>query len=404
MTASSVSWSIVALTLLPVAVLLVLPLLSESCSLATLAWHAVTGRREARAPIPRQRLLVLVAAHDEELLIGESVRSMVRMSRNSCDYDVIVVSDNSSDRTAELAHAAGARVMERFDQSKRGKPWALLWAMEQLPIGEYDGVIIVDADTVVDPDFADAFARRGPLRAKAVQSYCAISNEQDSWLTLLGGLLVTMRYEGQYALKQRVGLNCPIGNGWCLGTDLLRDAGWAPDSLTETWELYARYTAFGAQVDYAADAIMRGQETHTLAHAATQRRRWQAGKLIVFRRYWRQILASRRIGWRQKLDAFGELAAQGPVLHASIAVPLALALHWAPVGLARVVGAIIGASVVPTIAWTVFAWWRHPQRLRVLAALARIPVYAAWRLLVAVQAFATARSGIWERSPRHLSA
>lgn len=403
MRAVTIAWTLFAAALLPLAVLLVLPLFSDLCSLAALAWRRVVRAAPSRAPIPRQRLLVMVAAHNEELLIGDAVRSMVRMNRNDCEYEVLVVSDNSTDRTAELAREAGARVMERFDMAKRGKPWALQWAMRQLSLAEYDGLIIVDADTVVDPDFADAFARHGPLRGKAVQSYCAISNEHDSWLTLLGALLVTMRYEGQYALKEHVDLSCPIGNGWCLGTDLLARGGWAPDSLTETWELYARYTALGARVEYAKDALMRGQETHTLAHAATQRRRWQAGKLLVFRRYWSRILGSTRIGWRQKLDAFGELAAQGPVLHAAIATPLAAVLALSSAPLARFVALVFAASMLPTIAWTFYAWCRHPQRGRVLLALMRVPVYAAWRLVVAVQALATARRGIWERSPRHVS-
>jgi cellulose synthase/poly-beta-1,6-N-acetylglucosamine synthase-like glycosyltransferase len=397
-------WTIIAIVLLPFAVLLMLPLLSDLCSLGTLAMSLFAPRREARSAAPRQRLLVLVAAHNEELLISDAVRSMVAMNRRDCEYDLVVISDNSTDRTAELAAAAGARVLERFDPERRGKPLALQWAMRQLPLADYDAVVIVDADTIVDPDFVDAFARCGPLRGKAVQSYSAISNEGDSWLTQLGALLVSMRYDGQYALKRRVGLNCPLGNGWCVGTDLLATAGWAPESLTETWELYARYTAAGAQVDFAPDSIMRGQEAHTLAQGATQRRRWQAGKLVVFKQYWSPILTSRRIGARQKLDALGELAAPGPVLHASLAAPLAVALASSRVGLAHDVAALLLLSLVPTVVWTLAAWRRHPQRVRLLMALAHIPVYAVWRLGIGVQAFATARRGLWQRSPRHLSA
>ncbi len=396
--------TVLAIGLLPVALLLVLPLISEACSLVVLGMAALRPGAPARRVVPRQRLLVLVAAHNEELLIGDAVRSMVAMHKRICDYDLVVVSDNSSDRTAELAASAGARVLERFDTVRRGKPWALQWAMERLPVCEYDGVVIVDADTIVDPDFADAFARHGPLRGKAVQSYCAISNVEDSWLTVLGGLLVSLRYDGQYALKRRVGLNCPIGNGWCLGTDLLAKGGWAPESLTETWELYARYTTIGARVDFAADAVMRGQEAHTLAEGAIQRRRWQAGKLVVFSRYGWKLLTSSMIGWRQKLDAFGELAAPGPVLHAAVAAPLAVALALAPGRVPHVVAGLFAASLLPTILWTVGTWYRQPQRARLLMALAHIPVYAAWRLVVGVQAFGTARRGVWHRSPRHISA
>lgn len=404
MNAADALWTIIAIGLLPFALLLVLPLLSDLCSLGTLAMSRLKPRRATRSAVPQQRLLVLVAAHNEELLIGDAVRSMVAMNRRDCEYDLIVISDNSTDRTAELAAAAGARVLERFDTERRGKPWALQWAMQRLPVAEYDAVVIVDADTIVDPDLVDAFARCGPLRGKAVQSYNAISNEQDSWLTMLGALLVSMRYSGQYALKRRAGLNCPIANGCCIGTDLLATGGWAPESLTENWELYARYTALGAELDFAPESINRSQEAHTLAQGANQRRRWQAGKLVVFRRYWSRIMTSPRIGLRQKLDAIGELAALGPVLHASLAAPLAVALALAPVRIAHLVAGLLVASLLPTIAWTIAAWYRQPQRARLLAAMVHIPVYAVWRLGIGVQAFATARRGLWHRSPRHLSA
>jgi cellulose synthase/poly-beta-1,6-N-acetylglucosamine synthase-like glycosyltransferase len=397
-------WTVIAIALAPFAILLVLPLLSDSYSLALLGWRSLRPKPAAKSPAPRQRLLVLVAAHNEELLVGHAVRSMATMNRNDCDFDLVLIADNCTDDTAAIAAANGARVLERSDTVNRGKPHALQWAMRQFPLSQYDAVVIVDADTVVDPDFADAFARRGPLRGKAVQSYSAISNEGDSWLTALGGLLVSMRYDFQYALKQRVGLSCPIGNGWCVGTELLAKAGWAPESLTETWELYARYTAYGAPVDFATDSVMRGQEAHTLAQGATQRKRWQAGKLAVFRDYWRSILTSPSISAHQKLDTIAELAALGPVLHATIAMPLAMVMGFAPSHPARIVGALFGASLIPVLGWASITLCRYPQRGRALRALAHLPVYAVWRVAVGVQAFATARRRVWHRSPRHVSA
>ncbi len=393
-------WSVTAFFALPVAIVLVLPLLSDVWSIYTLA---TVGRRDLRpANVPRQRLLVLVPAHNEELLIEAAVRSMVAMRRDACDYDLYVIADNCGDRTAALASEAGARVLERHDLARIGKPWALLWAMQQLPVAEYDAVAIVDADTEVDPGFADALARRGPLRDKAVQSYCAISNEEDSWLTLLGALLVAVRYDWQYELKRRAGLNCPIGNGWCVGTNLLAHAGWVPDSLTETWELYTRYTVYGAQVDFARHAVMRGQEARTLSQGAIQRRRWQAGKLAVFAHYARRIISS-PIDIRQKLDTFGELAAPGPVLHAAVVLPIAILFFASGVSVARVVALLLAGSLLPIAIWTLVALARDPRRLLFLAAMARIPGYALWRVWVGIQALGAIRRGVWARSPRHLS-
>ncbi len=125
---------------------------------------------------------------------------------------------------------------------------------------------------VVDADLADALAAAGDLRDVAVQAYFGLSNERDSWLSLLAGLLARVRYEGQYRLKALAGLNCPLtGNGMCLGVGLLARAGWAADALTENWELYARYTALGERIRFAPTARLHSQEARTLRQSATQR-------------------------------------------------------------------------------------------------------------------------------------
>ena len=64
-------------------------------------------------------------------------------------FDVYVVADNCTDRTAEVARAAGARVEERFDQTARGKGHALRWLLTRLRErgARYDAYVVIDADT-----------------------------------------------------------------------------------------------------------------------------------------------------------------------------------------------------------------------------------------------------------------
>src|SRR5205809_2279984 len=106
-----------------VAVALLLPTASDLLSLARIA----TGRRR-RAITPAEelpRLLFLVPAHNEELLIESCVRSLVGMRYPATCYSVVVIADNCTDRTSPLARAAGARCLERHDQALPGKPRAI---------------------------------------------------------------------------------------------------------------------------------------------------------------------------------------------------------------------------------------------------------------------------------------
>src|SRR5690606_10093754 len=108
------------------------------------------------------RLLFLVPAHDEALLIEGCVRSILAMDYPADRREVVVIADNCTDGTADLARTAGATCLERADTERRGKPWALAWALERVDLGAFDAVVIIDADSLVDPSFARAMARHSP--------------------------------------------------------------------------------------------------------------------------------------------------------------------------------------------------------------------------------------------------
>jgi glycosyltransferase involved in cell wall biosynthesis len=66
------------------------------------------------------RIVALVAAHNEEPLVGRTVKALRGIEAVD---DVVVVADGSTDRTADEASGAGARVLVRA--ARRGKGGAL---------------------------------------------------------------------------------------------------------------------------------------------------------------------------------------------------------------------------------------------------------------------------------------
>lgn len=383
--------------LLLMALYMVLPLASEILSLVR------PGFRPAEPPAAgeRPRLIFLVPAHNEAGMIEACAQSLVAQRFPVEQRRVIVIADNCTDRTAELARATGAECWERDAPEAGGKPRALAWAVAQLKLGGWDAVVVIDADTIVDPGFAEALSADMPLKGRAVQSYFATLNEGDNWLTRLAGLLARCRYEVTYPLKRRAGLNCPLtGNGMVIGVELLA-GGWRHFSITENWELYADYTARGIEIRYAQKALILSHEVESLGQGGTQRRRWMAGRLHVLGEYGSALLRSRKIGFAQKLDALTELAGLSPVLHVLAAFAIAAATLLLPGGAVRTAVLVLAVmSLLPLAAATTLALIRHPEPGRTALALLMVPWYALWRVVVAIATLFTLRNRTWTKTER----
>lgn len=384
--------------------LLVIPLLALLI-LSPISEVLARFRRVSSSPEHGARqaatLLFLIPAHNEAQLVGRCVHSVLQMDYPERKKRLVVVADNCTDGTARIVRAAGARCLERWDPQRPGKPEAIAWALRQLQAEDWDACVIIDADSMVHPQFATWLAARGPLGGKCVQTYNDLFNEEDSWLTRLARVLTRIRYERQFPLKQSAGLNCPPANGMAIGRDLL-SSGWPAFSLTENWELYARFTAKGVAIEYEPRARLFSQEASSLSRAATQRRRWLAGRIWVFGRYAETLLRSREIGFHQKLDVIAELASPPPTLHGAATTAVLLSAPFLlPAPLAGVVTLVASASLLPLVVHTTSVIRAHPHRWRLAGSLLLLPPYVLWRIVVSVRTLSTLREGRWKRSERN---
>jgi 1,2-diacylglycerol 3-beta-glucosyltransferase len=379
-----------------VATVLLLPTVSDLWSL-----FALSRPKAPRHPGGQPRILALVPAHDEALLIEDTVRSLLAQDYPGDRWRVLVIADNCTDDTAARARAAGAECLERQDPERRGKPQAIAWAIEHTSLQNLDAVTIVDADVIVAPDFARGLAREAPLNEKAVQPYNDVRNPGASALTRMSAVFAAARFRGSFVLKQRAGLSIPLSAGLCVGTDVLRRYGWDAFSLCEDWELYASLTARGAPVELASGAHLYAQETKSLRQSSRQRRRWMLGKLAVLTAWGGRLVFTARASPHQKLDALGELTSPGPALHLGL---VTLAWIVAVPARATAVPALFAltASLLRPAVYAGIGIARDAEPIRALRAFVLLPWYAGWRLLSAVAAIVTAGGSEWERTERHI--
>jgi cellulose synthase/poly-beta-1,6-N-acetylglucosamine synthase-like glycosyltransferase len=104
------------------------------------------------AVVPPLRLTTLLPAHDESLTIAASLASLSGQTRPP--DRVVVVADNCTDDTAEIARGLGAEVFTTVGNTEK-KAGALNQALAQMfdQFDDRDVAMIMDADSVVAPEF-----------------------------------------------------------------------------------------------------------------------------------------------------------------------------------------------------------------------------------------------------------
>jgi glycosyltransferase involved in cell wall biosynthesis len=96
------------------------------------------------------KLAFVIPAYNEEALIGKCVESVLaEVKRSGRDCEVVVVNNNSTDRTAEIASAAGARVV---DEKQKGIVSARDGGFQATTA---ELVANIDGDTMVTPGWLD---------------------------------------------------------------------------------------------------------------------------------------------------------------------------------------------------------------------------------------------------------
>jgi cellulose synthase/poly-beta-1,6-N-acetylglucosamine synthase-like glycosyltransferase len=237
---------------------------------------------------PTPRLVVLIPAHDEEDGIRATLESL-----ESCLYPrdslrAVVIADNCTDRTADRAQEEGAEVWARHDPARRGKGFALIWALQRLRASRvvFDAVVILDADCIVSHNMLSAIAERIRGGASAVQVRYVVGNPSTSHASAMRfaafALIDTVRPMG----KQRLGLSCGLfGTGMGFSRELLQRAPWTATGLAEDGEYHMRLVDGGDRAEFAFEAWVSSAMPVSLGGSSGQQARWEQGKLQLIRRW-----------------------------------------------------------------------------------------------------------------------
>jgi cellulose synthase/poly-beta-1,6-N-acetylglucosamine synthase-like glycosyltransferase len=264
---------------------------------------------------------IALPCHNEELVIGETVRRLRQMNYPPDLYDIYVAADYCTDQTALVARQAGAICLERIEGPRGRKAFPLQWLLQHiLQSGRrYDAIVIFDADSQVDANFLAATVSALQQGHEALQGQHIIANPADSTFSQLAAIDMRLNNLLRNRAKSNLGWSCRLmGDAMCLTTDLIRAHGWGGDSLAEDREFEMYLLLQGRRVRYVPDAISYGQATARWEDASTQRVRWYGGVMQLRKKYTWPLLryglkngnpAALDRAWELLLPSFSMLAA-----------------------------------------------------------------------------------------------
>jgi Glycosyltransferase like family 2 len=245
---------------------------------------ALPAPRAPRDAVRKLCVAVVVPAHNEEKLVAGCLASL-RSTEGANGPEILVVADNCTDKTAEIARAAGATVLVRSEPARRGKGYALEFALANLKRRPTppDIVAFVDADSRVSSNFYDVLEAAFQGGARAVQVHY-LSARAETPLGQLRGLALALVHWSRPLGASRLGLGTTMkGNGMALAWAVARD-GLGADGITEDAAMTLALAARGIRVRFAPAARVWGDFPQEYASARTQDERWEGGRLVLIRR------------------------------------------------------------------------------------------------------------------------
>lgn len=357
--------------------------------------------KRAAAADPITTFAVLIPSHNEELIIAASLKSWLEADYPRDKYELHVIADNCTDQTSQIARELGATVWERQDHDNRGKGQALAWALQEIDLDQVDGVVIVDADTTIDPAYLAIMNDRLVAGAKVVQGYDGVMNPYESAMTCLMQITNVMKNLLFNYAKSKLGLSVQLmGTGMCFEKGVLQEIGWRAFSIGEDGEQFAHLAQAGIQVEFEPRAIVYAQEASSFEQAYTQRVRWSAGRMQLTG-VGARLMADGFKRWNIDLmDAGLTFLLPNYAMLANLTIGCLIFVAFVDVPWQSALLVWFGALLLGQVLYLFMGLVVARPTKKVLISLAFAPAFLVWKLLVDLVSLSRLKQSNWIRTRR----
>ena len=249
-------------------------------------------KRLDKHPTELPSLSLMIPAHNEELVIEKTIRTILASDYPQAKLEIIVLNDGSTDGTATiLDRLAGEFKCLRpihIPKGEGGKGKAAV-LNRGLKLARHRMIAIFDADNQPQPSSLRYLASQfelDPSLGAALGKFRTL-NRNKNWLTrfinIEGLSFQWIVQAGRWKLLKVATLP---GTNFIVRKEVLDEVGgWDEQALTEDAELSLRILEAGYRIKFVPYAVTWEQEPEDLATWFRQRTRWARGNFYLMRKF-----------------------------------------------------------------------------------------------------------------------
>lgn len=225
-------------------------------------------------------LAVLIPAHNEALVLGRTLQTL--MPTLPPATRVVVVADNCTDSTAEIARQHGAEAIERTNAQQRGKGFALQFGLSNLAQDPPAAVVFLDADCQVADNTVRLLGQTAIASGRPVQGL-NLCDPDPAGGPLQAVSALAFRFKNlvrMTGLSRLAGLCYLTGTGMALPWNLIGKAR-LDGNVVEDMQLGIDLALAGHPTLFLPEARVNSPLPQTQKAASTQRTRWEHGHLTT---------------------------------------------------------------------------------------------------------------------------
>lgn len=222
------------------------------------------------------RFLILYPAYKEDRVIINAVEQFILQDYPEDHYKLVVISDHMEPETNEFLNRYPITVLTpSFEKSSKAK--AMQYAINEVK-GNFDNVVILDADNVVRPTFLSQLNILCSVY-DAIQCHrCAKNADND--VAVLDGASEEINNTIFRKAHNRLGLSSAlIGSGMCFDYELFKENVFKLSTAGEDREMEALLLHQEVFIKYAPDIHVFDEKVSNQDNFQRQRMRWMTAQV-----------------------------------------------------------------------------------------------------------------------------